>query len=132
MVTGHDIDFIDRTPETLPTRPVFRSTIIKTKQLVEHNSIVPRKSQRFRNIPTALNDIHFLCDVKFWHSWQYTVISNSDFVKRADIQKQIKRFMRKNNVSIECQLNALKEELQVKCNLLCFLFVFVVFLFVFL
>ena len=120
MVTGHDIDFVDRTPDTLPTRPVFRSTLIKMKDLVEFGNIVPRKSESETNIPTAENDIHFLSPTKFWHSWQRNVIKQSEFVKRNDIQRKIKRFLRKDHFSLQCKVHALEEELQV-----CVLIVFV-------
>lgn len=113
MVTGHDIDFLDRTPDTLSMRPVFRSTLIKTKDLVERGDIVPRKSESEINIPTAENDIHFLSPTKFWHSWQRNVIKQSEFIQRNDIQRQIKRFLRKDHFSLQCKVHSLEEELQV-------------------
>lgn len=113
MITGHDIDWMDRTPETLSQRPVFRATLIKTKDLVEHGNIVPRKSDTERNIPVASDDFHFLSSTHYWHSWQHTVIKKSEFVQRPLIQKYIKRFLRKSNLSLQCEVNSLKEELKV-------------------
>lgn len=113
MIVGHDIDFHDRTPETLDSRPVFRATILRTKELIEHASIVPRKDAESRDIPTSFDSIHFLSPTKFWHSWQYNVIKNSDFVKQENIQRKIKRFLYKSNTSYKCELNTLKAELQV-------------------
>ena len=133
MVTGHDIDFVDRTPDTLRTRKVFRSTILKKKLLIEHGSIVPCKSEASRDIPTALQDIHFLSSTKFWHSWKYNVIKQSEFVQRDSIQRKIKRHIRKHNFSLQAEVNSLKEQLQVTlcanmftcvigCLAICFVF----------
>ena len=120
MVTGHDIDFMDRTPETLSTIKAFRSTTIKKKALLEHDDIVPHKSAEERNIPTSLDEIHFLSETHFWHSWQINVIKKSPFVKQESIQRKIKRLLRKENLSLQCELNTLKEQLQVNFVYVCF------------
>ena len=119
MLTGHDIDFLDRTPEILDTAKVFRTTMIKKKALLEHDNIVPHKSAEDTNIPTSLDEIHFLSDTHFWHSWQLNVIKKSPFVKQESTQRQIKRFLRKENVSLQCEVNTLQEQLQVMLCLLC-------------
>ena len=130
MITGHDIDWMDRTPETLSQRLVFRATLIKTKDLVEFGNIVPRKSHADRNIPAASDDFHFLSDTHYWHSWQHNVIKKSEFVQRPSIQKHIKRFLRKSNFSLQCEVNSLKEELKVKF-IVSFSFWFTIFCFYF-
>lgn len=123
MITGHDVDCMVKTPETLSQRSVFRAILIKTKDSVEHGNIIPSKSDTKRNIPAASEDFHFLSQTHYWHSWQHSVIKKSEVLQRPIIQRLIKRFLRQNNFSLQSQVNSSQEELKVKFISFC-LFVF--------